>query len=110
MDAAARTAKISRQLPHAMMIEPVSGASIGETAMTIMMVAMTRAAAGPLATSRMTARGTAIIAAAPRPCTARAAISQPMVGARLAAIVASVKMPMPIISGRLRPMASAMGP
>ena len=42
--------------------------------------------------------------------TARAAISQPMVGARLAATVATRKIATPITSGLLRPTASDIGP
>ena len=60
--------------------------------------------------SRITARGTAISVAAPKPCTARAAISHWIEGARLAATDASRKIATPITKGGLRPTASAIGP
>lgn len=109
-DATPSTAKISRHPPQAITSEPVKGASIGDTEMTIMIAAIIFAASGPVAMSRITARGTTISVAAPSPCNARAAISQPIVGASAAAMVAARKITTPITSGRLRPTASDSGP
>ncbi len=63
-----------------------------------------------MAMSRITARGTAISVAAPSACTARAAISVSILGAKAAAMLATRKIATPIISGFLRPIASASGP
>ena len=46
---------------------PASGASIGETEITSITIAISRVAAGPVCRSRMIARGTTITVAAPEP-------------------------------------------
>ncbi|MNZ74284.1 hypothetical protein D3C78_927310 [compost metagenome] len=63
---------------------------------------------GTVSATKATVR--AIMIAAPRPCTARAAISQPSVDARPHASEAPVKMPIPASSTRRRPIKSPSRP
>ena len=76
--------KIMRQSPAASAVLPASGARMGATLMTSINVAMSCAASGPVYRSRTTARAMTMPEAAPNPCKARAAISQPMSGANAA--------------------------
>ena len=55
--------------PTAISPLPASGASIGETEITSITIAISRVASGPVCRSRMIARGTTITVAAPSPCT-----------------------------------------
>ncbi len=76
--AAPRTPKIARHSATAMTAEPARGASIGETEMTSMIIAIIRVASCPVCMSRMIARGTTMTAAAPRAWTNRQATSVSM--------------------------------
>ena len=68
------TQKIMRQSPKAIIPLPKNGASMGETEITSMTIAIRRVAADPVCISRITALGTTIRTAPPKPCKMRAAI------------------------------------
>ena len=82
--ATAITQKIARQSATNITIDPANGASIGDTEITSMTIAISRVASVPVDQSRMIARGMTITAAAPRPCIARAAVRFVMSGANAA--------------------------
>ena len=108
--ATASVAKIARQPESAMMPEPASGASIGETEMISMTSAISLVACGPVCMSRMMARGITMAAAPPSACTTRAATSEFMSGARAQPMEPAANSVRPAISGGLRPTMSATGP
>ncbi len=83
---------------------------MGETLNTSISSAIRRAASVPVCRSRTTARGMAMPAAAPRPCTKRSAISVSMSVASAQPTLASVNRPRPKYSGGLRPSMSETGP
>ncbi len=64
-----------RQPVSAITALPASGARMGDTLNTSISSDMSRAASVPVCRSRTTARGIAMPAAAPRPCTKRSTIS-----------------------------------
>ena len=104
------TQKIRRQSPSWIRPEPAKGASIGETEITSMTIAIIFVPSVPVAESRMTARGTTISTAPPMPCTARAATKAPIVGASAAMVLPTMKIARPAYKGRLRPDWSDHGP
>ena len=67
-------------------------------------IARPRFSAGNAVESRVSVSGVTI--AAPAPCSARAAINAPVVGASAASAEATVKMPRPITNMRRRPKRS----
>ena len=109
---AARTStqNITRHPPSSISPLPANGASMGETLITSMIIAISRVACVPVCKSRITARGTTITTAAPSPCTNRANVSQPIVGASAHATEAIKNRPMPKNKGTRRPAGSAQGP
>ena len=80
---------------------PTSGARIGETLNTSISKDISRAASLPVCRSRTTARGIAMPAAAPRPCTKRSAISVSMSVASAQPMLASANRPQPEVERRL---------
>ena len=68
---AAIAQKITRQLKNSVSVLPASGARIGETLKTSMVVAISRAASCPVCRSRMMARVITMAAQAPTPCRKR---------------------------------------
>ena len=73
--------KTARQPNGTISALPVTGARIGETEITSMTSAISRAPSTPVWRSRMMARGITMTDDAPTPWSARKAISQPMLGA-----------------------------
>ena len=70
----------ARQPKGTMMALPISGARIGDTLKTSMIVDISLVASMPVWRSRMTARGITMHAAAPMPWTKRKKISHSMLG------------------------------
>ena len=92
-----------RQLPSAITALPASGARMGETLNTSMSSDIMRAAWWPVCKSRTTARGMAMPADAPSPCTKRSATRVWMSCASAQPMLASTNRPRPRYSGSLRP-------
>ncbi|MNT39881.1 hypothetical protein D3C72_1761650 [compost metagenome] len=99
-----------RQPVKAMTRLPASGARIGDTLNTSISSDISRAASVPVCRSRTTARGIAMPAAAPRPCTKRSAIRVWMSVASAQPTLASANSTSPAYSGGLRPTMSEIGP
>jgi hypothetical protein len=104
------TTKISRQEVYCTSRPPKTGARMGETLSASMASESSRAASGPVYSSRMTAMGITAVAAAPSPWKKREAISTPMLGAKAAPTEAMAKIPRPTKVGPLRPSVSDTGP
>ena len=92
-----------RQPANAMTALPASGARIGDTLNTSISSDISRAASVPVCRSRTTARGIAMPAAAPRPCTKRSAISLWISVASAQPTLASANSTQPEVHRRLAP-------
>jgi hypothetical protein len=102
--------KIGRQLPACSSHPPANGAIAAETPLNPahVPIAWVRSAGAKLAS--MMARLAGVISAPPMPCTARAAISQPMPGAAAHSTDAKVNQPSPARNTRRRPQRSPSEP
>ena len=98
---AAIAQKITRQLKNAVSVLPASGARIGETLKTSMVVAISRAASCPVCRSRMMARGITMAAQEPTPCRKRNAIRVSTLGAKLQPMPRKDEQPQAEIKRRL---------
>ena len=92
--------KMTRQLKNSVNVLPASGARIGETLKTSIVVAIRRAASWPVCRSRMIARVITMLAQAPTPWTKRRAISASALGREAAPDAADDEQRQPEIDRR----------
>ena len=103
--------KIHSQLRYWVSTPPISGPTARASAPTALQMPMAAARLRPASkVAEMMASVVGVSSAAPRPCTARAAINSPAVVARPAASDEAVKIARPVRNTRLRPHTSASRP
>jgi len=102
--------KIARQLPVSRSHPPRKGAIAADTPLNPAHIPIARVRSPGRKAASMIARLAGVISAPPIPCTARAAISQPMPGAAAHSTDATVNQPSPIRNTRRRPQRSLSEP
>jgi len=102
--------KIARQLPASSSHPPRNGAIAAETPLNPAHVPIARVRSAGWKAASMIARLAGVISAPPMPCTARAAMSQPMPGAAAHSTDAAVNQPSPARNTRRRPQRSLSEP
>ncbi|HEX9516898.1 MAG TPA: hypothetical protein VF940_12060 [Streptosporangiaceae bacterium] len=102
--------KIARQLPASSSHPPRNGAIAAETPLNPAHVPIARVRSAGWKVASMIARLAGVISAPPMPCTARAAMSQPMPGAAAHSTDAAVNQPSPARNTRRRPQRSLSEP
>ena len=102
--------KIARQLPASRSHPPRKGAIAADTPLNPAHVPIARVRSPGRKAASMIARLAGVISAPPIPCTARAAMSQPMPGAAAHSTDATVNQPSPARNTRRRPQRSLSEP
>ena len=102
--------KIARQLPASSNHPPRKGAIAADTPLNPAHVPIARVRSPGWMLASMIARLAGVISAPPTPCTARAAMSHPILGAAAHSTEARVNQPRPIRNTRRRPQRSLSEP
>ena len=101
---------VRQEPPRVSTAPPTTGAIIGASPPSAIMIDMTRASTSPRATSTITARATTAATPPPNPCTTRNPISHPMDGASAQPTAPAVQTRPPAMIGSRRPRWSDNGP